>query len=94
MPNAKVIFTLSPIPLMATFRPQSCITANSVSKSILRVSIDNMLTKFKNENELFYFPSYEITKDYFVDPFKEDNRHLKDDYTSRIMEVFEKFYCK
>ena len=53
-----------------------------------------MLTKFKNENELFYFPSYEITKDYFVDPFKEDNRHLKDDYTSRIMEVFEKFYCK
>tara|TARA_B100000579_G_C22723436_1_gene800570 strand:- start:71 stop:1000 length:930 start_codon:yes stop_codon:yes gene_type:complete len=94
LPNAKVIFTLSPIPLMATFRPQSCITANSVSKSILRVAIDNMLTKFKNENELFYFPSYEITKDYFVDPFKEDNRHLKDDYTSRIMEVFEKFYCK
>ena len=29
--KAKIIFTLSPIPLMATFRPQSCITANSIS---------------------------------------------------------------
>ena len=34
-----------------------------------------------------YFPAYEITKEYFVDPFKEDNRHLKDQHIKEIMEI-------
>ena len=91
LPNAKIIFTLSPIPLMATFRPQACITANTVSKSILRVALDNLMAS--NNKDLFYFPSYEITKEYFVDPFIEDNRHLKEEYILKIMEIFEKNYC-
>ena len=91
LPEAKIIFTLSPIPLMATFRPQSCITANSISKSILRVSLDNVVTK--NYDNTYYFPAYEITKEYFVDPFKEDNRHLKDQHIKEIMEIFLKYYC-
>ncbi len=93
LPSAKIIFTLSPIPLMATFRNQSCITANSVSKSILRVALDNVLTKYKEDNQIYYFPSYEITKDYLVDPFKDDNRHMKDENVSFIMKIFEKNYC-
>ena len=91
LPEAKIIFTLSPIPLMATFRPQSCITANSISKSILRVALDNVITK--NYDNTYYFPAYEITKEYFVDPFKEDNRHLKDRYVKEIMDIFLKYYC-
>ena len=91
LPKAKIIFTLSPIPLMATFRPQSCLTANSISKSILRVALDNVITK--NYDNAYYFPAYEITKEYFVDPFKEDNRHLKDQYIKEIMEIFIKYYC-
>ena len=93
LPSAKIIFTLSPIPLMATFRNQSCITANSVSKSILRVALDNVLTKYKEDDQIYYFPSYEITKDYLVDPFKDDNRHMKDENVSFIMKIFEKNYC-
>lgn len=92
-PDAKIIFTLSPIPLMATFRPQACITANSVSKSILRVSLDNLMFKFQKNKDVFYFPSYEITKDYFIDPFMDDNRHLKRDCVLEIMKIFEKNYC-
>ena len=37
-PDANIIVTLFPIPLVATFRDESCITANSVSKSVLRVA--------------------------------------------------------
>ena len=93
IPNASVIYTLSPIPLMATFRPQSCITANSISKSILRVSLDNVISKNIDKGDLYYFPSYEITKEYFIDPFTEDNRHLKDECTLEIMKIFEESYC-
>ena len=92
-PKASVIFTLSPRPLMATFRPQSCITANSVSKSILRVSLDNIMSKYKENNDIYYFPSFEIVKDYFVDPFMNDNRHLKKESILEIMKLFEKNYC-
>ena len=42
---------------------------------------------------LYYFPSYEITKEYFIDPFTEDNRHLKDECTLEIMKIFEESYC-
>ena len=78
---------------MATFRPQSCITANSISKSILRVSLDNVMTNSKKNKNIYYFPSYEITKDYFADPFMDDNRHLKKDCILEIMKVFEDSYC-
>jgi hypothetical protein len=78
IPNAKILFTLSPIPLAATFRPSGCIVANSASKSILRAAID----EFCRENEpalnerLFYFPSFEIVNELFYNKFTfDDNRH-------------------
>lgn len=43
VPEARIVFTLSPVPLNATFRGVSCVTANSVSKSILRVAVDELL---------------------------------------------------
>ena len=79
--------------MVATFRNQSCITANSISKSILRVALDNVITKFQKNRDIYYFPSYEIVNQVFVDPFKTDNRHLKDEFVNKIMELFEKNYC-
>ena len=38
-PTPSQVFTLSPVPLSATFRGVSCVTANAVSKSILRVAV-------------------------------------------------------
>ena len=78
---------------MATFRPQACITANSVSKSVLRVSLDTLMSKYQKNEDVFYFPSYEIIKDYFTDPFMDDNRHLKRECVLEIMKIFEKNYC-
>jgi hypothetical protein len=91
-PKASVIFTLSPVPLTATFRPVSCITANTVSKSVLRVALDEFLRAHVEEPGLFYFPSFEITKEYFRDPYRGDNRHVRTDVIKQIMRSFAKHY--
>ena len=51
-PDAKIIFTLSPIPLQATFRDHSCITSNAVSKGVLRVAIDEIYREKQDEGVL------------------------------------------
>ena len=92
-PTAKIIFTLSPMPLMATFRPVSCLTASSVSKAILRVAVDQLMRACAEDFNLFYFPSYEIVREFFTDPFGEDNRHPKPEVIRFVMETFERHYC-
>ncbi len=91
-PTAKVILTLSPVPLIATFRPVSCVTANSVSKSILRVAIDEVV-RAGREN-VYYWPSYEIIKEFFVDAYREDRRHVTDEALDVVMGKFSQYYLK
>ena len=92
-PRAKIIFTVSPVPLMATFRPISCLTASSVSKSILRSAVDELMRAHASDSDLFYFPSFEIVKEFFADPYKPDNRHPKDEIVHFIMQTFERHFC-
>jgi hypothetical protein len=90
-PQAQIVLTLSPVPLMATFRPISCITASAVSKAILRVAIDEAMNLGKKE--VYYFPSYEMVTAGFVDPYRDDNRHPRADIIEEVMSVFERNYC-
>jgi len=94
-PEAKVIFTLSPVPLVATFRPVSCVTANEVSKSCLRVALDQFLRGHWGSvnRDLFYWPSYEIVRGH-EDPYEKDNRHVRMKVVEEIMRAFIKHYCK
>jgi hypothetical protein len=95
LPNLKVIFTVSPVRLTATFRPVSAISANSASKAILRAALDEFLRERGDlmNRQLFYFPSYEIVHDYFRDPFEEDNKHVTSYVASQIIRVFSRLYC-
>lgn len=88
--NAKIIFTLSPVPLNATFRPISCITANSVSKAILRVAVDEVMRA--TTGNVYYWPAYDVVKDFFPDAFREDNRHPKDEIVAFILKMFSRYY--
>ncbi|OJI94898.1 GSCFA family protein [Planktotalea frisia] len=88
-PEATVIFTLSPVPLAATFRPVSCITANSVSKASLRVAIDEVMREFATDANLFYFPSYEIVTSYLDDAMGVDLRHPRPETVDLIMQAFQ-----
>ena len=92
-PDAKVIFTLSPIPLIATFRDNSCLTSNSVSKSVLRVAIDEVVREFRDEGVLHYWPSYELITDVFHLPYKPDRRHPNKEALDFIMVLFEETWC-
>lgn len=92
-PHAKVIFTLSPVPLVATFRPVSCVTANAVSKAVLRVAVDEVMRANAGDGQLYYFPSYEIVREFAHDPYKDDNRHVRHEVISLIMETFRRHYC-
>lgn len=95
LPGMKIIFTLSPIPLKTTFRPFSAHSANSVSKAIIRASLDEHLRKHEEllNKDLFYFPSYEMVTNYFIDPYREDNRHLAPFVTGSIIAFFTKYFC-
>ena len=92
-PDAKVIVTLSPVPLVATFRDVSCITANSVSKATLRVAVDEVVRDVRDEGHMFYWPSYELVTDVFRSPYKSDRRHVRPVVLSYIMRLFETAWC-
>ncbi|HVU22200.1 MAG TPA: GSCFA domain-containing protein [Rhizomicrobium sp.] len=96
IPGAKVLFTLSPIPLAATFRPVSCMTANAVSKAILRAALDEVIRDNGADlnARLFYFPSYEIAQELFPRRFQLDGRHLANNIVPTIMAIFESVYCE
>lgn len=95
VPDAKVLFTLSPIPLAATFRPIGCIPANSASKAILRAALDEFYRENIADftNRLFYFPSFEIVNELFFSRYIEDGRHVHPHILDFVMKLFEATYC-
>ncbi len=93
-PEARIIFTLSPIPLVATFRPVSCLTANAVSKAVLRSAIDEFYAEVADEGKLYYWPSYEIVEQAFgTGKYWPDRRHIKKPVLNFIMALFETHFC-
>ncbi|GJE15486.1 GSCFA domain-containing protein [Methylobacterium marchantiae] len=93
-PDAKVVLTISPIPLAATFRDVGCISANAVSKAILRGAVDEFYeeTEGKGSN-LFYFPSYDMVMYGFDNQWTADRRHVYSHVLDFNMKVFEHYYC-
>lgn len=91
-PDAKILFSLSPIPLTATFRPVSCMTANSVSKAVLRSALDEFIREAQDEN-LFYFPSYEVVMHGFNNQWLADRKHVYTHVLDFNMKIFEYFFC-
>lgn len=86
--SVPIVFTLSPVPLEATFRQINCVAANSVSKAILRLALDQLLESNTDDKNLFYFPSYEIVLGYFTDSFMSDMRHVKPNIITFVVDQF------
>jgi GSCFA family len=59
-PTAPIVVTLSPVPLKATFRPISCITADCASKATLRVAIDQLMNR--GLEGVYYWPAFEVVR--------------------------------
>ena len=86
-PRAIIITTVSPVPMFASFRTDvDVVTANSLSKSTLRVAAEYLSQQHRN---VYYFPAYEIVTQGVANPYDDDNRHVTKDAVDKVMEVFE-----
>jgi hypothetical protein len=56
-PSVKVLLTVSPVPLIATYEDRNVLTSTVYSKSALRVAAEEVSIEFEWVD---YFPSYEI----------------------------------
>lgn len=56
-PKLKVVVTVSPVPLIATYESQHVLTSTTYSKSVLRVAAEELRKTF---SWVDYFPSYEV----------------------------------
>lgn len=90
-PKIKIILTVSPVPLIATYEQRHVLVSNTYSKSLLRVVASDVAEK---NDFVDYFPSYEIiTGSYtYSSYFKNDLREVEEIGIKHVMEVFLKHY--
>ena len=92
-PNIKLILTVSPVPLVATYTKQNVLLASSYSKSILRAVCGEL--DYAHEN-VQYFPSFEIVNHIcsFGQYLGEDLRDISQRGVNHVMDVFFKTFFK
>lgn len=85
-PAARVILTVSPVPLVATAEPQHVLTATTYAKANLRVAAEMM----SREGLAAYFPSYEIITSPYTRGayFADDLRSITEDGVAHVMRLF------
>jgi hypothetical protein len=79
----KILLTVSPVPLQATFAGEDCVVANMFSKSVLRVCAERLARHFP---EVDYFPSYEIVMSGGSANFEADNVHVYPPFVVEIVD--------
>jgi len=86
-PEAQVILTVSPVPLIATYGKQDVLTATTYSKSVLRAAAGDVAERF---DAVQYFPSYEIITGAFNrgEYFESDLRSVRPEGVAHVMQVF------
>jgi hypothetical protein len=95
-PRLTVVLTLSPLPLNSSLVHPSVVAADCLSKSILRVGIEGVISQ--QRKQLFYWPSFEMVR--WLAPHRgqcfgmdgADNRHISPHMTDDIMSLFLECY--
>lgn len=90
-PSARLILTVSPVPLVATYEDRHVLTSTTYSKSTLRSAADYIV---RRRHKVEYFPSYEIiTGSYNRGAyFDDDLRSVKEEGVAHVMRLFMKHY--
>ena len=90
--RARIILTVSPVPLIATAEDQHVLLATTYSKSVLRVAAETLSRQFEN---VAYFPSFEIVTGqqnrgaYFA----SDLRSITEEGVQHVMSIFLRHAC-
>lgn len=91
-PRARVVLTVSPVPLAATAEDRSVLVSTTLSKSVLRVAADLLSA---DQPEVAYFPSYEIITGHYTGGryFANDLRNVTEAGVAHVMRLFMKHYA-
>lgn len=86
-PTARILLTVSPVPLMATASEDHVLVATSYSKSVLRAVAGDLAQDF---DDIYYFPSFEIisTHPFRGAFFEPDLREVNQFGVSLVMDHF------
>lgn len=86
-PALKIILTVSPVPLVATYTQNDVLVASSYSKSVLRAVCGEIDSRY---NHVQYFPSYEIVSHgaSFGQYLASDLREVTERGVSHVMSRF------
>lgn len=90
-PKVKVLLTVSPVPLIATYENRHVLVSTTYSKSVLRVAAENVM---QHHDWIDYFPSYEIISGNFSRGryYESDLREVNSAGVSHVMRCFLKHY--
>lgn len=85
--RARVVLTVSPVPLMATAEDRHVLTATTYSKAVLRVAAEMIARRF---DDVGYFPSFEIITGQFNRGryFADDLRSVTEEGVEHVMSLF------
>lgn len=88
-PTARVIFTVSPVPMIATYEDRHILVSNSYTKSVLRVAAGEAVAG-ANDPRAVYFPAYDLVTNNITAPryYAEDQRSINDAGVRHVMRVF------
>jgi len=86
-PNARIVLSVSPVGIIATYEDRHVVESNSAIKSILRAAADEVSRVRPN---IAYFPSYDLVT---VAPnatrfYGDDTRRLNSHGVDRVMKMF------
>ncbi len=90
-PTLRVLLTVSPVPLIATYEDRHVLVSTTASKAVLRVAADEATARYRFVD---YFPSFEIisaatgVRDYYA----PDRREVEELGVAHVMRVFSRHY--
>lgn len=88
-PRIRLILTVSPVPLIATYEPRHVLVSTTLSKAILRVAAHEVSSR---HDFIDYFPSFEIISGSAIGAryFDTDLRQVRKVGVNHVMRVFER----
>ena len=89
--NVRILLTVSPVPLNATYMPRNVWTSTTYSKAVLRAVAGDVATELSYVD---YFPSYEIVTSPQAHGryFEDDLREVTSVGVKHVMRVFDRHY--
>ncbi len=92
-PDVRIILTVSPVPLVATYGDRHVLTATTYSKAVLRVAAEQVSRAHEG---VVYFPSYEIVTGAHQGGrfFEADKRSVSPEGVAHVMSIFSRHFLK